>query len=164
MECMAWLTTPGTGFVVQMPQTKAFYARCKVWRLCLWWNIAAPKYRFIYIKQSNSQSNSQKTLIHWGRVTHICIGNLTIIGSDYGLSPGRRQAIIWTNDGILLNGPLGTNFSEILIEINTFSFKKMPLKMSSGKWQPFCFSLNVLMLWFVSPVMKSHRKHFMITW
>ena len=32
-------------------------------------------------------------LTHWGRVTHICIGNLTIIGSDNGLSPGRRQAI-----------------------------------------------------------------------
>ena len=33
-------------------------------------------------------------LTHWGRVTHICVGNLTIIGSDNGLSPGRRQAII----------------------------------------------------------------------
>ena len=31
---------------------------------------------------------------------------LTITGSDNGLSPGRRQAIIWTNDGILLIGPL----------------------------------------------------------
>ena len=31
---------------------------------------------------------------HSGRVTHICVGNLTIIGSDNGLSPGRRQAII----------------------------------------------------------------------
>ena len=38
-------------------------------------------------------------------------------GSDNGLSPGWRQAIIWTNAGILLIGPLGTNFSEILIEI-----------------------------------------------
>ena len=37
------------------------------------------------------------------------------IGSDNGLSPGRRQAIIWTNVGILLIEPLGTNFSEILI-------------------------------------------------
>ena len=40
-------------------------------------------------------------LTHWGRVTHICVGNLTIIGSDNGLSPGRRQAIIWTSAGIL---------------------------------------------------------------
>ena len=60
----------------------------------------------------------------WGRVTHICVSKLTIIGSDKGLSPGRRQAIIWTNDGILLIGALETNFSEILIEIQTFSFWK----------------------------------------
>ena len=76
-------------------------------------------------------------LTHWGRVTHICFGNLTIIGSDNGLSPGRRQAIIWTNAGILLIWPLGLNFNEILIEINTLSFNKMLLKMSSWKWQPF---------------------------
>ena len=39
---------------------------------------------------------------------------------------------------------LGTNLSEMLIEIHTFSFKKMHLKMSSGKWRPFCIGLNVL--------------------
>ena len=83
-------------------------------------------------------------LTHWGRVMHICVGKLTIIGSDNGLSPGRRQAIIWTNAGILFIRTLGTNFSEILSEIHTFSFKKMHLKMSSGKWRPFCLGLNVL--------------------
>ena len=56
-------------------------------------------------------------LTHWGRVTHICVSKLIIIGSDNGFAPTRRQAIIWTNAGILLIGPLGTNFSEILIEI-----------------------------------------------
>ena len=54
-------------------------------------------------------SLGQNELTHWGRETHICIGKLTIIGSDNGLSPGRRQAIIWTNAGILLIGPLGKN-------------------------------------------------------
>ena len=83
-------------------------------------------------------------LTHWGRVTHICVGKLTIIGSDNGLSPARRQAIIWTNAGILLIGPWGTNFSEILRKIHTFSFNKMHLTMSSGKWRPFCLGLNVL--------------------
>ena len=63
-------------------------------------------------------------LSHWGWVTHICVGNLTIIGSDNGLSSCRRQAIIWTNAEILLIGTLGTNFSEILIEIHTSSLKK----------------------------------------
>ena len=77
-------------------------------------------------------------------MTHICVGKLTIIGSDNGLSPGRRQAIIWTNAGILLIGPLETNFSEILIEILAFSFKKMRLKVSSAKRRPFCLGLNVL--------------------
>ena len=57
-------------------------------------------------------------LTHWGRVTHICVSKLTIIGSDNGLSPGWRQAIIWTNAGILLIGTLRTNFSEILGKIN----------------------------------------------
>ena len=83
-------------------------------------------------------------LTHWGRVTHICVSKLTIIGSDNGLLPDRRQAIIWTNAGLLLIGPLGTNFSEILIEILTFSFKKMRLKVSSAKRRPFCLGLNVL--------------------
>ena len=84
------------------------------------------------------------TLTHWGRVMHICVGKLTIICSDNGLSPGRCQAIIWTNAGILLIVPLGTNFSEISIGIQTFSFKKLHLKMSSAKWRPFCLGLNVL--------------------
>ena len=100
--------------------------------------------------RSQSALDRGKPLTHWGRVTHICVSYLTITGSDNGLSPGRRQAIIWTNAGTLLTRPLVTNFSEILIEIHTFSFKKMHLKMSSGKWQPFCIDLNVLtepMLW-----------------
>ena len=81
---------------------------------------------------------------HWGRVTHICVGKLAIIGSNNGLSPGRRQAIIWTNAAILLIGPLGTNFSAILNELQTFSLKKILLKMSSAKCCPFRLGLNVL--------------------
>ena len=88
-----------------------------------------------------------KLLTHWGRVTHIYVPDLTIIGSDNGLSPGRRQAITWTNVGILLIGPLGTNFSEMLIKIHTFSFKKIHLKMLSGKWRPFCLGVNVSTYW-----------------
>ena len=36
-----------------------------------------------------------------------------IIGSDHGLMPVRRQAIIWTNAVLLSIGTLGTNFCEI---------------------------------------------------
>ena len=63
---------------------------------------------------------------------------ITIIGLDDGLSPGRPQAIIWTNAGILLIGPLGTNLEEIVIKIHNLSFTKMLVKISSAKWRPFC--------------------------
>ena len=89
-------------------------------------------------------------------MTHICVSNLTIIGSDNGLSPDRRQAIIWNNAGIFLTGPLGTNFSEISIDNHTFSLKKIDLKMSSGKWRPSCLRLNVLMTWILLHVLAFH--------
>ena len=82
-------------------------------------------------------------LTHWGEVSHICICELIVIGSDNGLPPSRRQAIIWTNAGILLIGTLGTEFSEILSEIQTFSFKKMHLNMSNVKFSFKKMHLNM---------------------
>ena len=82
-------------------------------------------------------------LTHWGWVMHICISKLTIIGSDNGLSPDRRQAIVWSDAGIVFIAPLATKFIEIYI----FSLKKMHLKMSSAKWRSFCLGLNVLRFW-----------------
>ena len=80
-----------------------------------------------------------KMLTHWGRGMHICVSNLTIIGSDNGLSPGRRQAITWTHDGIfLLIRSLATNFSEILIEIHIFHSRKC-----IWKWWPVCLGLEI---------------------
>ena len=75
---------------------------------------------------------------------HICDSNLTVINLDNGLSHEQCQTIIWTNAGMLLTWNLGTNFSEILIEIYTFSFKRMHLKMSCAKCQPFCLVLIAL--------------------
>ena len=86
----------------------------------------------------------RNVLTYWGRVTHICVSKLTIIGSDHGLSPGPCQAIIWTNAGILLIRTLGTNFSEILGKFHSFSFKKMRLKISSAKGRLFSLELNEL--------------------
>ena len=77
-------------------------------------------------------------------MTHICVSRLTINGSYNFTSPRRRQAIIWTNAGILFIRPLGTKFSEILFRNQTFSFNKIHLKMSSAKWGPFCLGLNEL--------------------
>ena len=48
---------------------------------------------------------------------YICVSKLTIFW--FALSPGWRQAIIWTNAGILLMGPLW----EIVIEIHTFPYE-----------------------------------------
>ena len=44
----------------------------------------------------------------------------------------------------IVNWTLRNNFSEIVIEIITFSVKKMHLKLWSGNWQPFCLGLNEL--------------------
>ena len=97
-----------------------------------------------YIWKCHVQNGGLSVLTHWGWVTHICVSKLTIIVSDNGFSPGRRQTIIWTNAEILFIWTWGKNFSEILSEIHTLSFKKMHYKMSSEKWHQFCLCLNVL--------------------
>ena len=101
-------------------------------------------------------------ITHWGRVTHICVSKITIIGSASGLLPGRHQAIIWTSVAISLIEPLGTNFSEIVIEIYTFSLKKMHLKLSSRKLRPFCLGLHVLnsfrpIVWLIVAWLQRHQ-------
>ena len=68
---------------------------------------------------------------------HISVSGLITIGSGNGLSPVRCQAITGTNAEILSIGPSRTNFSEIWMKIQNFSFKKVHLKMSSVIWWPF---------------------------
>ena len=89
-------------------------------------------------------------------MTHICVSKLTIIGSDNGLSPGRRQAIIWTNAGLLLIGPLGTNFNEILIGIHIIPFKKIHLKcrLENGG-----HLVSASMCWDRNTLNKLHQEH-----
>ena len=73
---------------------------------------------------------------------YIYVSKLTIIGSDNGLSPGQRQAIIWTNAGILLTGSLVTHFNETLTQFIYFhsrkSFWKCRLENSASMSQPQC--------------------------
>ena len=85
---------------------------------------------------------------HWGRVTHVCVSKLTIIGSDNGLAPGRRQTIIWTNDGILLIGPLGKKIqwkfnrnSNIFIQEN--AIESVICKMAAIFSRPQCVNTIV---------------------
>ena len=95
---------------------------------------------------------------------HISVSDLTIIDSDNGLSPGRLQAIIRTNAGILLIRPLGTNFCEIWIEIILFSFKKMRFKASFANRRPFCLGLNVKRLIYASPSDSELVQCLLMTW
>ena len=90
-------------------------------------------------------------LTHWGRGTHVCVSKLSIVGSDNGLSPGRRQAIIWTNAGILLIGPLGNKLqwnlnrnSNIFIQEN--ACENVVCEMASILSRPQCVSCSVV--WF----------------
>ena len=85
-------------------------------------------------------------LTHYSQVMHICVGQLTLIGSDNGLLPGRRQVNILASARILLIRALGTKFNESVIKMHAFSFIKMHWKMSSGKWRPLCLGLTVLRL------------------
>ena len=107
------------------------------------WPLKSQKFQCSKCSNLTHLEHIMACLTHWGRVTHICASEPTSIGSDNVLSPGRRKVIIWTNAGMLLILPLGTNFSEIL----TFSLQKMHLKVLSAKRWPFCLGLNVLTHW-----------------
>ena len=83
-------------------------------------------------------------LTPWGRGCLYASLKWVIFGSGNGLLPVGCQAITWNKDDLLSIGPLGTNFSETLLELQTFLLKKMQLKMSHAKWRSFCLGLNVL--------------------
>ena len=97
-------------------------------------------------KNPSSASLAFVTRIHRWPVNspHKGTASRKMLPFDEVIMPDRRQVIIWTNAGILLIGPWGTNFSEILIDIQAFSLKKMHLEISSAKWRPCCLGLNVL--------------------
>ena len=99
--------------------------------------------------------------IGWGHHVEFCVWKIghyfwrrvyasvkcAIIGSDNGLSPSRRQAIIQTNARILLIRPLGINLSELLIEINIFSFQANVFEngvweMASISFRPQCVNIE----------------------
>ena len=105
-------------YIHQHLKHKVIAPNCAMWRLRTMW------------------------LTDWGQVTHLCVSHLTIIGSDNGLSPGRRQAIIWINDGILLIAPLGTKFSEILSKCIYFHPRRCICKCRLRNVGPF-FSVSM---------------------
>ena len=118
-------------FVIIQYRLQLFYHWFQAHKLLITWNIN------IFINQLDAIIGFID-LTHLPRVPHLCVSELTHHGSGNGLSPARRQAIIWTNTDSLSIGPLWTNFSKIWIEILKFLSMKMHLKMSSAKWWPFC--------------------------
>ena len=54
--------------------------------------------------------------------------NRAIIGSNNDLSPMQHQSIIWSNASLLFERPLGSNVSEIWIQIHQMSLEKIHLK------------------------------------
>ena len=70
-------------------------------------------------------------------------GSSVITFSCNGLSPICCPVITWTNDLLLIRS-FGTNFSEISIEIRTFLFEEVSLKMAPAKWMSFSFGLDIL--------------------
>ena len=77
-------------------------------------------------------------------MTHIRINKLTITGSDNALSPGQRQAINWTNAGILLIGHLRPNSMKSSSKFIHFHSRK---SIWTHCQLPFCLGLNVLLEW-----------------
>ena len=124
------------------------FSRCQVFmkrqKLFRWTKLTSIYDIEMFECRDCTSHSTSAALTHWGWVMHICVSKLTIICSENGLSPGRRQAIIWTNAGVLLNGTLGTKFDEIFIEIHTFSIKKMHLKNVVWKMVAICLGPNVL--------------------
>ena len=82
-------------------------------------------------------------LTHWGQETHICVDNLTMIGSDNGLSPGRRQAIIriqcWNIVNWKLRNILQWNINRnVYIFIEENAFESVVRKMAATLSQSHC--------------------------
>ena len=98
-----------------------------------------------YIITFPLSSSACKRGTHWGWYIYASV-KYAIIGSDNGLLPDMYGTIIWTNSGTLVISPFGTNFSEIWIKIQQFSYKKMSMNMSSAKW-PFCLKHYMLTHW-----------------
>ena len=157
---MAWLlASPG--------HQRPWYWLCKIGKSCcymrkdfygmsVWRNDVKCKYMFMFPLKKISTQRVNWTLLN------TCMNFFMYMCNsfsphyrmyDNGLAPNRRQAITWTNSGILLIGTPGTNFNAILIEIHVFSFKNSlnskHLKMASGKWHKFCLGHNVLTIFYL---------------
>ena len=95
---------------------------------------------------SPSDNSSVTNVICWLKPTWDKV--YLILSSDNGLLPGRHQAIIWTNAGILLIKPLETNISELnrhsYIFIPENAFESAVCEMSAVLSRPQCVNIYPL--------------------
>ena len=99
-------------------------------------------------------------LTHWGRVTHICVSELSIIGSDNGLSPNHYLEQCWLIFNWSLRNKHQWNFdqnSNIFIEANPFqNVWKMAAMLSRpqcvNKMLPYVNYIGKVFIdWFAGP-------------
>ena len=113
-----------------------------VWKLHIW--------NFIQISQEPMSfnvkpckhmcSDYQLFFTHWGRVTHICVSKLTIMGPDNGLSPGRHHHLnqCWNN----VNSTLGNKLQWNLNRNSNNFIHENAFESVVWKWRPFCLGPN----------------------
>ena len=75
---------------------------------------------------------------------------------------GRQWHVLSHTKSLFLNQywlPIGRYFSEVLMEMKSFSFKKMREKISSAKYEPFCLGINMLTHWCIMICVACLHKH-----
>ena len=88
-------------------------------------------------------SNNASALTHWGRATHICVGKLTIIGSDNGLSPWPVPSDYLNQCWNIVHWTIGNKFQcnvnrNWYIFIKENPFENVVWKMSAILSRPQC--------------------------
>ena len=159
------------GYIYELTLLCCIESKQNLHSISLWHHEKDTPFALLWIHVGNhillmdSQHNGS-AISSFNLLRHICVSRLIIIGSDNGLPPGRRQAMIWTNAWILLIGPLGANYIEILLVIHIFSFKKMHFTMLPRKGilsRPQClecvFDVSVNKLFNMADRIWCHNAH-----
>ena len=110
-------------YVREVPYTDEFPYQCNIDE---WYRA---KCSISYLIRLNSSPPSVAYMRQWIRSALVQIMSCRL----FGAKPLSKPML-----GYFFIGPLGTNFSEISIKIQLFSFTKMHLKILSVKWGPFC--------------------------
>ena len=112
-------------------------------------NYRAPENSCIVISNVGFYGHFGHLVLCIGRMTHICVSKLTSIGSHNGMSPDRRQVVIWTNAGIFSIRTLETNSGEIVSEIKSRenAFENVSWKMAALLSRPQCVNTVSISTW-----------------